>query len=205
VVVDCCWWWCCVFFFVLVEILLVRLIDFSFCPFCPLFFVFLVCEQDDRDWRVSGGNPCLEQSLESFEMCCLVETFPARHESKEDYLDTLKYAFLYAKTVTLGSTHWSKTNQVMLRNRRIGCSMSGVAQFTAQHGLPGLLEWCEEGYDQVRMGGGVVVGIGCSAVVVVVCGGGGSGGSGGGVNVVSGDVACWWRCLLVALLVGGGG
>ena len=109
-----------------------------------------MCEQDDRDWRVSGGNPCLEQSLESFEMCCLVETFPARHESKEDYLDTLKYAFLYAKTVTLGSTHWSKTNQVMLRNRRIGCSMSGVAQFTAQHGLPGLLEWCEEGYDQVQ-------------------------------------------------------
>ena len=30
------------------------------------------------DHRVMGGNPCLEQSLESFEMCCLVETFPAR-------------------------------------------------------------------------------------------------------------------------------
>ena len=138
------------FFFVLVEILLVRRLTFLFVFFVLCFLFFWCVKQDDRDWRVSGGNPCLEQSLESFEMCCLVETFPARHESKEDYLDTLKYAFLYAKTVTLGSTHWSKTNQVMLRNRRIGCSMSGVAQFTAQHGLPGLLEWCEEGYDQVQ-------------------------------------------------------
>ena len=81
---------------------------------------------DKRDHRVSGGNPCLEQSLESFEMCCLVETFPHAHESIDDYLETLRYAFLYAKTVTLGSTHWPQTNRVMLRNRRIGCSMSGV-------------------------------------------------------------------------------
>ena len=107
-------------------------------------------EIDERDWRVSGGNPCLEQSLESFEMCCLVETFPARHETKEEFLETLKYAMLYAKTVTLGSTHWSKTNRVMLRNRRIGCSISGVAQFTARHGLHGLKDWCEDGYNQVQ-------------------------------------------------------
>ena len=57
-----------------------------------------------------------------------VETFPDKHESVEDFLETLKYAFLYAKTVTLGPTHWPKTNAVMLRNRRIGCSMSGLAQ-----------------------------------------------------------------------------
>lgn len=31
-----------------------------------------------------------------------VETFPDKHDSMEDYLETLKYAFLYAKTVTLG-------------------------------------------------------------------------------------------------------
>jgi hypothetical protein len=41
---------------------------------------------------------------------------------------------LYAKTVTLGRTHWPETNRVMLRNRRIGCSMSGLAQFLARHG-----------------------------------------------------------------------
>jgi hypothetical protein len=39
-----------------------------------------------------------------------VETFPDKHDSMEDYLETLKYAFLYAKTVTLGkwvSSKWS--------------------------------------------------------------------------------------------------
>ena len=105
---------------------------------------------DTRDHRVSGGNPCLEQSLESFEMCCLVETFPHAHDSLEDYLETLRYAYLYAKTVTLGSTHWPQTNKVMLRNRRIGCSMSGVAQFTASRGLDSLREWCEAGYDEIQ-------------------------------------------------------
>lgn len=46
----------------------------------------------------------------------------------EDYLRTLKFAMLYAKTVTLGPTQWDGTNAVMGRNRRIGCSMSGIAQ-----------------------------------------------------------------------------
>ena len=56
---------------------------------------------DNKDHRVMGGNPCLEQSLESYELCCLVETFPDNHDSLEDYQRTLKYAYLYAKTVTL--------------------------------------------------------------------------------------------------------
>ena len=34
-----------------------------------------------------------------------METFPDRHENLEDFLETLKSAFLYAKTVTLG-TSW---------------------------------------------------------------------------------------------------
>jgi adenosylcobalamin-dependent ribonucleoside-triphosphate reductase len=105
---------------------------------------------DDKDHRVMGGNPCLEQSLESYELCCLVETFPDNHDSLEDYKRTLKYAYLYAKTVTLGRTHWSDTNRVMLRNRRIGCSVSGVAQFITNNGLDTLRHWLEEGYDTIQ-------------------------------------------------------
>jgi adenosylcobalamin-dependent ribonucleoside-triphosphate reductase len=106
--------------------------------------------RDNKDHRVAGGNPCLEQSLESYELCCLVETFPNNHESLEDYLRTLKYAYLYAKTVTLGKTHWSDTNRVMLRNRRIGCSVSGVAQFITKHGMEELRKWLEKGYDIIQ-------------------------------------------------------
>ena len=105
---------------------------------------------DKKDHRVAGGNPCLEQSLESYELCCLVETFPNNHESLDDYLRTLKYAYLYAKTVTLGKTHWSDTNRVMLRNRRIGCSVSGVAQFITKHGMEELRKWLEKGYDIIQ-------------------------------------------------------
>jgi len=106
--------------------------------------------KDNKDHRVAGGNPCLEQSLESYELCCLVETFPNNHESLDDYLRTLKYAYLYAKTVTLGKTHWSDTNRVMLRNRRIGCSVSGVAQFITKHGMEELRKWLEKGYDIIQ-------------------------------------------------------
>jgi adenosylcobalamin-dependent ribonucleoside-triphosphate reductase len=105
---------------------------------------------DDKDHRVMGGNPCLEQSLESYELCCLVETFPDNHDSYEDYARTLKYAYLYAKTVTLGKTHWSDTNRVMLRNRRIGCSVSGVAQFITNNGLDTLRNWLEDGYKVIK-------------------------------------------------------
>ena len=105
---------------------------------------------DDKDHRVAGGNPCLEQSLESYELCCLVETFPSNHDSLEDYQRTLKYAYLYAKTVTLGRTHWPETNRVMLRNRRIGCSVSGVAQFITKNGMGELQKWLEKGYDTIQ-------------------------------------------------------
>nr|MCS5688627.1 hypothetical protein [Acidimicrobiales bacterium] len=51
--------------------------------------------RNDRDHRVMGSNPCSEQSLESFELCCLVETFPAHHDDLDDYMRTLKMAYLY--------------------------------------------------------------------------------------------------------------
>ena len=38
----------------------------------------------------------------------------------------------------------------MLRNRRIGCSVSGVAQFITQHGMGELQNWLETGYDTIH-------------------------------------------------------
>lgn len=104
---------------------------------------------NNKDWRASGYNPCAEQSLESFECCTLVETYLNRHDSLEDFKRTLKFAYLYAKTVTLIPTHWEETNAIMQRNRRIGTSMSGVANFADNHGLPKLREWMDEGYATV--------------------------------------------------------
>jgi adenosylcobalamin-dependent ribonucleoside-triphosphate reductase len=110
-----------------------------------------MCDQpDDKDYRVMGGNPCLEQSLEHMEMCCLVESFFNRAESKEDFLRTLKFAYLYAKTVTIVNTHNPETNRVQLRNRRIGCSVTGVAQFLSKNNLHTLNDWLKDGYTTVQ-------------------------------------------------------
>ena len=38
----------------------------------------------------------------------------------------------------------------MLRNRRIGCSVSGVAQFITNRGLDELKEWLNDGYDVIQ-------------------------------------------------------
>eukprot|EP01083_Nonionella_stella_P069709 186029_1 len=105
---------------------------------------------DGKDKLAAGGNPCLEQTLEDGELCCLVETFPERHDDLADYRETLKCAFLYAKSVTLAHTPWPRTNRIMLRNRRIGCSMSGVAQFVSNRGIDALREWCENGYGYIK-------------------------------------------------------
>ena len=102
------------------------------------------------DVNVAGFNPCVEQQLEDAELCCLCETFPAKHEDLEDYLKTLKIAYLYGKTITLSNTHWPETNAKMLKNRRIGLSQSGVVQAFNKHGRRTMYEWCDKAYAYVQ-------------------------------------------------------
>jgi len=105
---------------------------------------------NNKDWRAAGYNPCAEQSLESMECCTLVETYIGRHDSLEDFKRTLKFAYLYAKTVTLIPTHWEETNAIMQRNRRIGTSISGIANFADTKGLPLLRTWMDDGYAVIQ-------------------------------------------------------
>jgi ribonucleoside-triphosphate reductase len=105
---------------------------------------------DYKDKKAAGVNPCGEQTLESFELCCLVETFPSRHDSYEEFQETLKYAYLYAKSVTLLNTHWKETNAVMLKNRRIGISQTGIIEAFVKHGRRIMLNWCDKAYKYLR-------------------------------------------------------
>lgn len=102
----------------------------------------------DRD--AEGSNPCVEQTLWDRELCCLVETFPAHHQDLDDFKATLRVAYLYAKTVTLVPTHDARTNSVMERNRRIGCSMTGVVQAIHRFGHRPFLHWCDDAYQYVQ-------------------------------------------------------
>jgi ribonucleoside-triphosphate reductase len=105
--------------------------------------------RDDKDWRAAGYNPCAEQPLESWEMCTLVETYPTRAESVDDFLKTLKVAYLYAKTVTLLPTVFERTNAVMARNRRIGLSQTGITTYVEQHGIAQWRKLSDEGYKYI--------------------------------------------------------
>ncbi|MGD2174638.1 MAG: hypothetical protein PVJ27_04475 [Candidatus Brocadiaceae bacterium] len=109
--------------------------------------------KDPPDWAdgaAEGSNPCVEQTLWDRELCCLVETYPAHHDTLEDYRETLRIAYQYAKTVTLVATEDARTNAVMLRNRRIGCSMTGIVQAINRLGYRRFLNWCDQAYDHVR-------------------------------------------------------
>jgi len=111
----------------------------------------LVDPKNDKDRRAAGTNPCSEQTLESGECCTLVENFISRHDTLEDFNKTLKVSYLYAKSVTLLPTHWPETNAIMQRNRRIGCSVSGLAHFAETRGWTDLRGWLDTGYDYIQM------------------------------------------------------
>ena len=111
----------------------------------------LVDPANYKDWRAAGTNPCSEQTLESGECCTLVENFISRHDSLEDFNKTLKVSYLYAKSVTLLPTHWPETNAIMQRNRRIGCSVSGLAHFAEMHGWTELRTWLDTGYNNIQV------------------------------------------------------
>lgn len=106
--------------------------------------------EDNKDYDIVGFNPCVEIPLSDGETCNLCETFPNNHDSADDYIRTLKYAYLYAKTITLKPTHWPETNRAMLRNRRLGVSMSGIAQFLHDKGIRELRDFCVRGYEELK-------------------------------------------------------
>jgi len=107
-------------------------------------------ENGGKDFRIAGVNPCAEIGLESGELCNLVEIIPSNHESLDDFKKTIKYAYLFAKTVTLLNTSWTNSNRVMLRNRRIGIGLTGIVLFASKFGLNELREWMNDGYATLK-------------------------------------------------------
>lgn len=95
---------------------------------------------------------CGEIPLEgvSGEMCNLSEVYPTNHDTYEDFLRTLKHAYMYTKVVTLLTTPWAETNEVNLRNRRVGVSMTGLALFVETRGWSELTKWQDGGYKELK-------------------------------------------------------
>lgn len=92
---------------------------------------------------------CVEQTLENREACNLVETYISRHRTLKEYKRTLKFAYLYAKTVTLGTCHHASMDVVMKRNRRIGTSIAGIIPMMDRLGQKEFTRWLDEGYKYI--------------------------------------------------------
>lgn len=74
---------------------------------------------------------CSEISLCSFELCNLSEIFPNRCKDEKVFQKALEYATFYSSTVSLLPTHRPETNAIVAKNRRIGVSISGIAQWVS--------------------------------------------------------------------------
>lgn len=92
-------------------------------------------------------NPCSEIPLEDHELCNLVEVFPSRCEDVEELWHIMEIATIYASTVSLLPTQDEKTNAVIARNRRIGVSVSGVADWIDKKSLSHVTMALREGYE----------------------------------------------------------
>ena len=112
-------------------------------------------ELKNPNTNILGTNPCGEIGLLDRELCNVPETFPARHNSLAEYLRTVKYAYLYAKTVTLLPTHNERTNAVQLMNRKIGLSMTGITQNIAKRGAREHFNWCDKSYTYLKIVDGI--------------------------------------------------
>jgi hypothetical protein len=95
--------------------------------------VCVVTKANDDMTSLTGlvTGQCSEISLCNYELCNLSELFPTRCRGLKEFQQAIEYATFYASTVSLLPTHRPETNAVIAKNRRIGVSISGIAQWAS--------------------------------------------------------------------------
>ena len=103
--------------------------------------------------KANGVNACAEMNLESYEHCLLVEVVLPNIKDLQEFVAVSKLAHLYGKAITiyLARSRWEKSSEVITRNRRIGISLGGVAQFLGRSDMETLVSWCDIGYNSLRV------------------------------------------------------
>ena len=100
-------------------------------------------------------NPCGEQPLCDKETCMLVEVLISRCRKNgvfdpETALKAVYYATYYISSVVLLPTHWPCINEIVARHRRVGVSMTGVAETYDEIGSVPLIKVFHDCYQVVR-------------------------------------------------------
>lgn len=94
------------------------------------------------DNSIEGFNPCAEIALADGESCNLATIFLPNVESYEQFLEISRLLYLVQKHVTRMDYPYEKTSRIVHKNARIGQSVTGVLQATAEQ-----VEWLAPAYE----------------------------------------------------------
>jgi ribonucleoside-triphosphate reductase (thioredoxin) len=97
------------------------------------------------DPDVMGFNPCAEQSLASYETCCLAEIFLPNLESKEEFLDLAELLYRINKHSLMLPAHHPETAAIVHKNMRMGIGLTGIMQASKEQ-----MSWLDDCYDYLR-------------------------------------------------------
>ncbi len=97
------------------------------------------------DPDVVAYNPCAEQSLASYETCCLAEVFLPNIENYEEFIDVLKLLYRINKHSLALPCHNKETEKIVNANMRMGIGLTGVLQSS-----PLQVSWADKAYKELR-------------------------------------------------------
>lgn len=97
------------------------------------------------DPKVQGYNPCAEQSLASYETCCLAEVYLSNIESYEEFIDICKLLYRVNKHSLALPCHNKETEAIVHENMRMGIGITGLLQATEEQ-----KSWLKKAYYELR-------------------------------------------------------
>lgn len=97
------------------------------------------------DPNVQIYNPCAEQSLESYETCCLAEIYLSNVKSKEEFIDIAQLLYRINKHSLAIPCHQKETEAIVHKNMRMGIGVTGVLQATEEQ-----RSWLADAYKELR-------------------------------------------------------
>lgn len=97
------------------------------------------------DKNVIVFNPCAEQSLASYETCCLAEIFLPNILSKAELFEVQKYLYRINKHSLALPCHAEETEEIVHKHMRMGIGVTGYLQATEEQ-----KSWLNDAYLELR-------------------------------------------------------
>jgi len=101
-------------------------------------------KEERSDRTVEGFNPCAEIGLGDGESCNLSTIFLPNICSIEQFKDISELLYMVQKQITRLAYPYAKTNSIVSKNARLGQSVSGILQASAEQ-----VSWLDEAYQHL--------------------------------------------------------